>query len=179
MNRLISPSIKYKESFIGAIKESQNEIRSGYTYYLLKKTGGFQPFIKWLNQHFSEYIKLIHDKSQGKNLPPNYAPQTDYWLVSGNDFLGRLTIRHILNSTNFRKSGSVGLYIRPSSRGKGFGKTLLNLGLKKAKKMGLSKLLITCDQTNKISQHLIKNAGGRRVRCLKNMSYELRYWLKL
>ena len=41
--------------------------------------------------------------------------------------------------------GHCGYSVRPSERGKGYGKEMLRLNILNAKKLGIEKVLVTCD----------------------------------
>lgn len=72
--------------------------------------------------------------------------------------------------------GHIGYGIRPSERGKGYGKQQLALALLEAKKLALSPVLITCDMDNAASRAVILANGGvlEDVRAGKE-----RYWIEL
>ena len=65
--------------------------------------------------------------------------------------LGFLALRLSLNDKLFVEGGHIGYSIRPSQRGKGYGKEQLRLGLAAARKQGLERVLITCDEDNEAS----------------------------
>lgn len=53
--------------------------------------------------------------------------------------------------------------IEPAFRGKGYGKKLLELGLREAKKIGLKEIAITCMEDNLASKKVIESNGGVMV----------------
>lgn len=54
--------------------------------------------------------------------------------------------------------------MRPSSRGKGYGKEMLRLGLEEARKMGIQKVMLSCNEDNLASIGVIEANGGRDFR---------------
>lgn len=151
MPELVTPDLKYKQSFIEAVKEYQAE---GLSNYL-----GISP--DELSQKFDHYLLNIKDSASGKNLPSGYVPHSVWWLVEDDLYLGRLDIRHQLNDFLRTEGGHIGYDIRPTQRGKGYGKLILKLGLEKAKELGFSKILITCDISNTPSKKIIEANGGK------------------
>lgn len=145
---LVVPSILYEESFMQALKEYHAENR--YLEFAQKD----------LKKDFNLFVEQLIDRQKGKNLKPGYVPETMYWLVEGNEFIGRVSIRHYLNEKLEEKGGHIGYDVRPSRRGMGYGKLLLKLGLKKAKDLGIDDAIITCDIENIPSRKIIEANGG-------------------
>ncbi len=171
MIRLVLPTVKYKEGFYRFVKELVREKRVSKGDF--KKIKSFE---------FSDYVRKLKGQAKGLNLPKNYLPQTEYWLIDGNNLIGNLKIKHKLNNKLKKVKGHIGYTIRPSKRRKGYGKHILRLALLKARKMGFKKVLITCDKTNIGSKKIIEVNGGK----LQNEFFEtgmkvskLRYWIKV
>ena len=136
---------------------------------------------KQVSKRFSEFIKSLKLQSQGVYSKKGLVPQTVFWLVDGSKFLGKLSIRHILNNHLRKIGGHIGYYIRPSERGKGYGKLILRLGLKKAKTLGIKNVLVTCDITNLKSKKVIEANGGKfagKVSQGAKLPKKLKYWVK-
>ncbi|MGH7204508.1 MAG: GNAT family N-acetyltransferase, partial [Candidatus Levyibacteriota bacterium] len=103
--QLILPTIKYKDSYLAALEEYfQLDAEDRLDVLLLNP--------KSLRKDFQTYITQLHEESEGKHLPPGYVPQTTYWLVDGDDFIGRVSIRHSLTSELLRLGGHIGYDIR-------------------------------------------------------------------
>lgn len=148
---LAKPELKYKESFISAIKEFQSSDPHG-RYKDLS--------IKEIDNNFLDYIDRLNSESKGINLPEGRVPQTTYWLIDNKEFIGRVSIRHFLNEELQQLGGHIGYDIRPSRRKMGYGKAILRLVLPLAKELGIDKALITCDVTNVASRKVIEANGG-------------------
>lgn len=54
----------------------------------------------------------------------------------------------------------IGYSVRPSERGKGYGRALLRLGLREARALGLASVRLVCRDTNAASRHVILQNGG-------------------
>lgn len=172
MPKLVLPSIKYKKSFLGDFL-AHTEMQDEYGLTGIPKDE--------VVKRFPEFIRKIKLQAKGVYPKKGLVPQTVLWLVDGNRFLGKLSIRHVLNSHLRKVGGHIGYYVRPDERGKGYGRQILALGLKKAKAMGLKKILITCDLTNLKSKKVIEGNGGKfasKVYMGRGLPYKLRFWIK-
>ncbi len=143
--RLVYPSEKYLNSYAEAVKEyAENNVT---TYF-------------FDDPQSVDVVKKYKDYRHGKNMKPGYVPQTTFWLVDGNEFVGEIGIRHTLNDSLKIRGGHIGYGIRCSRWGKGYGTKMLKLALKKAKAMRLDKVLITCNIDNYASARVIEKNGG-------------------
>lgn len=171
---LVKPDKKYKDSFIAAVLEFKNDnsIRA-QEYQKLNEDE--------LKAHFESYVKSTLSQSDGKNLPEGFVPQSTFWLVEGNEFIGRASIRHRLTPHLLNSGGHIGYDIRPSKRRLGFGKKILELALIKARGLGIEKALVTCDESNVGSKKIIEENGGtleNRIEQDEGMPAKLRYWIE-
>ena len=145
---LVLPSLKYKEPFLEALKESVAEDTDTTLV-------GPQE-----NESFEDFVRRLNENSKGINSPAGYVPATMFWLIDNGEVIGRVHIRHELDDFLLREGGNIGYYIKPSKRKMGYGKKILGLALQEAKKMGFSKVLITCDEDNIGSSKIIEGNGG-------------------
>lgn len=148
--KLVGPSVYFKEQYIDMIEE-------------WKVTGErMTPFVLRFDYHdfdrmLQELIKLREDPDDDGGT----VSSSTFWLVNGEDrVLGAVNIRHTLNEYNFKVGGHIGYGIRPSERRKGYATQILRLALLEAKKLGLDRILVTCDQDNIGSAKTILNNGG-------------------
>ena len=110
---------------------------------------------------FDDFWKRMRERETDKVREKGLVPATLYFLVDEkNKICGALDIRHELNEYLEKFGGHIGYGIAPSERKKGYGKIQLKLGLEKAKKIGLKKVLITCDDNNIGSAKTIEACGG-------------------
>lgn len=58
------------------------------------------------------------------------------------------------------RGGNIGYSVRPSDRLKGYGTDILSQALYECRKLGLERVLVTCDQDNEGSRKIIKHNGG-------------------
>lgn len=106
------------------------------------------------------------DRAPG-TCPPGAKPQTLYFLRRRGEsrILGALTIRGPLDwaaddGVKPDENGNIGYGIRPSERGKGYGRRLLALGAEKCRALGFHTILVTCDADNAPSKRVIAANGG-------------------
>ncbi len=133
-----------------------------------------------IEKDFSLYVEHLLSQAKGKNLPMGYVPQTIYWLIDNDEFIGRVSLRHRLTKSLLQVGGHIGYYIRPTKRQKGYGKKLLELTLIKAKELGLTRVLVTCDERNIGSKKVIEGNGGifqDSIVIEERKPKTLRYWI--
>jgi predicted acetyltransferase len=109
-------------------------------------------------------------------------PYEDFWLMDEDVWIGLLTLRCEINEQFLHSGGHIGYVIRPSRRRRGYGTVLLRLGLDKARESGLSRVLLTCDETNAASRKIIEANGGQlenAVAIAGQTTQKLRYWISL
>lgn len=174
--RLIEPDICYRDSYLEALGEgldSASDITSEKEIRLIKTD--FDGWMKWCNDLNRPVIL-----PDGRKVPR--VPGKVFWLVDGDRFIGRISLRLKLNETLLQRGGNIGYAIRKSERRKGFGKLMLQLVLPEVRKAGLDKVLITCHDENTGSQKIIESAGGvlqDKIKVEGIRIPERRYWLKL
>lgn len=141
---------KYNEKYsgIGKLKEIENNIT-------------YEEYLKYLDKMKDEEYTKKHNDVQ----------QTTYFLVrkSDNKIIGITNLRHYLNEKLLKCGGHIGYGIRPSERGKGYGKIALSLTLKEAKKINLKEVRVDCLDNNKASVKIIEaNKGNKYKSIIKN-----------
>ncbi|MBL8030014.1 MAG: GNAT family N-acetyltransferase [Candidatus Doudnabacteria bacterium] len=169
--KLVKPSEKYKKSFLQSFK----------SLYLFNYQD-LDLSYKQVNLNFKEFLRTLHNQSNKKALAKGRVPSTTYWLVRDLKYLGSVNIRHYLNKHLKRVGGHIGYEITLKERGKGYGNAILKLALKKAKRLGIDKALLTCDKSNIPSKKVIEYNGGRIIKSLFKQGKapeKLRYWIKV
>lgn len=174
---LVLPSVDYKASYIAAVKETQADSDT------TDRTRGYQKFsVADLKKDFEAYVQRKRDESEGRNLPEGYVPHTEYWLVDGGAYIGGVNIRHRLNEHLEKFGGHIGYDIRPSKRNKGYGTKILELALKKARELGITRALVTCNADNTASRKIIEKNGGVYENTLRDEAAgvdKLRFWIDI
>ena len=143
---LVQPTVDLALEFIAMVCEFQRE----KSFFFPEPIYDLQAYIQQLNDH-----------ALGRNLPPNFLPYNQYWLVrDGWMVLGKAGLRHQLNENLSHRGGHIGYCIRPTERRKGYGTLILKLTLEKAQQLGLNRVLVTCDTDNIASARIIQKNGG-------------------
>ncbi len=146
MIRLVEPSERYLKSYTDAFGEYRAQ---GISAYGLTDASAVDVFEKFDNYR------------REKDLKPGRVGAHFFWLVDEETgcFLGEISVRHRLNETLQRYGGHIGYGVRCSEWNKGYGTLMLKLALPEAKKLGLSEVLITCDDNNVGSARVMEKNG--------------------
>jgi len=127
--------------------------------------------------------------AQPEALPgPDIVPATNWWIVRDGRYLGAIQLRHSLNEFLADVGGHIGHGVRRSEGRKGIASTALGEALAYVgDPVGLSRVLVTCDERNPVSRKAIEACGGllesvrpadqlsRNVGCSRDT---LRYWVR-
>ncbi len=130
-----------------------------------------------LADSFSTVLQKFADRRAGI-VAPGIVAETTLWLVEGDIYLGRISIRHTLNDRLRVLGGHIGYDIRPSRRGQGLGTKMLALALPHAHALGIDPAMLTCDAANVASWRMIERNGGVREAAYEHEGVtRLRYWI--
>ena len=110
---------------------------------------------------FRRYLEALAEHERGENLPANHVPSTFLFAFAGTSIVGRVSIRHSLNPDLERVGGHLGYVVVPEYRRQGYATEILRQSLKIARqKLGLKRVLVTCDDDNIGSIKTIEKNGG-------------------
>ncbi|HDX9578747.1 TPA: GNAT family N-acetyltransferase [Bacillus pseudomycoides] len=144
-----------------------------------------QPYGSCSLQHFdsiNEWLEKVRTQEKGETLPPNRVPSTQYLSIEKGKLIGVINIRHRLTPELLMESGHIGYSVHPDERRKGYAAEQLRLSLLEAKKLGLERVLITCDKANIGSAKTIQKVGGileNEVISPNTGEIVQRYWVEL
>ncbi|ENQ3105347.1 GNAT family N-acetyltransferase [Bacillus cereus] len=144
-----------------------------------------QPYGSCSLQHFDtidEWLEKVKIQEKGEDLPPNRVPSTQFLSIEKGDLVGFINIRHRLTPELLVESGHIGYSVHPDERRKGYAAEQLRLSLLEAEKLGLEKVLITCDKANIGSAKTIQRVGGileNEVISPNTGEIVQRYWIEL
>jgi predicted acetyltransferase len=162
MPELTGPTVRVHASFLAAMAEFQDEGRGRagdasmvgreIDHYAgrWQDPGVFDAYVRWLR----------NDSVEDAPRPAGYVPSTTLWWVGGDDYLGRISIRHRLTPQLRDYGGHIGYDIRPTARRRGHATAMLAATLPLAKALGIDPVLITCDEDNVGSRKVIEVNGG-------------------
>lgn len=147
----------------------------------LSKETHFSPYVIRKNDYhdFENYLEKLETKTEKDGLVPD---STFFCLdTDRNIFVGAVNIRHYLNEELLYTGGHIGDGIRPSERRKGYATKMIGLALDECKKLGIKRVLMTCDKDNIGSAKSIMNNGGVLENEVLNEHgvLEQRYWIDL
>lgn len=171
-SKLVKPSVDYKDGYLEALREFHAEGR----YEFLDD--------KELEENFSAFIGDINAGKKHLHKPyENWVepvPETILWLVKDHEYLGSINIRHRLNWHLEKWGGHINFVIRPTKRGKGFGKKILRKGIVYACHLGVERALMTVDPDNKAGITIVEKCGGVYADTMpetEKFPERHRYWL--
>ena len=145
--KLIMPCIEHWESY----KNSYQEIDLTGHVKGMDWDGSSEP---------SVYFQDAQDMKDGKKLG-ELVPASNFWIINGDEYVGRMSIRHVLNEWLRNYGGHIGYEIKKSARRQGFATKAMKLAIHYCKKeLDLTELLVTCSNDNKPSIKVIEKNHG-------------------
>jgi predicted acetyltransferase len=128
--------------------------------------------------NFEDFKKFLKSQFDRKNAKLNYkqTPTLCYIFYKNELPIGEICVRTKLNQHWREHSGNVFYTIRPTQRGKGYGKIMLKLALEKCKKLGMKSALLQCNIKNILSKIVIESCDGELT---KNDGYSFFYKINL
>ena len=128
---------------------------------------------------FEEFI--TESQVMETNAPPHLVNGTNFYLVQDKQILGAINIRHTLNESLLNHGGHIGYGVKPSKRGHGYAKKMMELIIPFLKELKLDRVLLTCDANNIASAKTIVNCGGVLENQLPKDDGSLtnRYWIEI
>ena len=152
-SKLVKPAVEYKQSYLEALEEFHAEGR----YQFIK--------LDDIKANFGEFVDDLNDGKRHLHKPfsewAEPVPETALWMVKERKFIGSFIIRHRLNWHLEKWGGHISFVIRPSMRGKGFGKKILQKGMPFVCYLGIDRALITVKPEDENAQKVIEFCGGQ------------------
>lgn len=133
--------------------------------------GGFVGWLNYINapagENWFDYEKVA---------------DSTYVVFLEDKVVGIVHIRHSLSTVLLERGGHVGYSVHPDFWGRGIATKILTFAIDELNKMGVSRVLITCDTTNHASKKVILKNGGILENTINiqtpNRSYYVeRYWV--
>ena len=168
--KLLKPSIGYKQQVLEYKKEfiENGDDLAGSSY--LRKFDDYEEWMKFVSDNENESTKHT-EVTAGVYLAIR---------EEDNKLVGMINIRHTLNEYLYNYGGHIGYSVKKSERGKGYAREMLKIALQECIKLGIKKVLLTCDADNIASAKVIKSCGGileNEVLCDGELLQ--RYWIEL
>jgi predicted acetyltransferase len=110
---------------------------------------------------FAAWTEKLNRQSDTSLPPePGRVHASYWWIVEGPDVLGAISLRYELNDFLLEAGGHIGYGVRPSARRRGLASWALGEVLVEARRIGLDRVLLTCDVDNTGSARTIEKHGG-------------------
>ena len=171
--KLVKGSYEYKEQIIDMLKEWMD-------YNENHPEANTSPNAIFRNNYedFKYYLAHLECKEPREEL----VPDSTFFCFDEkrNLMVGAVNIRHDLNDYLLKYGGHIGDGIRPSERRKGYATEMIRLALEECRKLGLTRVLVTCDKNNIGSaKSIIRNGGILENEVLEKGVIKQRYWIAL
>jgi predicted acetyltransferase len=179
--RLVDPDPAYHRSFLAAADEflaARQEPYAGITKLAAEETFRGVHFTREGLEDPAEFGRLVRylidDRLEETARPAGWVPCTAKWIVEGDEYVGRVSLRHRLTDALLTWGGHIGYGVRPSARGRGAATYALGAMLGLCHQRGIDPALVTCDVDNEASRRTIERNGGVYEDTRQG---KLRYWL--
>lgn len=176
MPHLVRPTVAVRASYLAALVEFRAEGRLGdddstglgHEARELELAGA-------ADDAFETYVEALRERAfEHGRRPEGWVPDTLLWYVDGDEWIGRLDIRHRLIPALMDLGGHIGYAVRPSARRRGHATAMLREALPIAARLGIGRALLTCRVHNVASRKVIEANGG----ILEDQRGEsLRFWI--
>lgn len=129
---------------------------------------------------FAAWVARLTDQSDPAKPLDGRVRCTYRWIVEGDEVLGGIALRHELDDFLLRVGGHIGYGVRPSARRRGIASWALGRMLDEARRLGLGRVLVTCEVDNAASARTIMRNGGvlEDIRDTE-LGTVRRYWITL
>jgi predicted acetyltransferase len=169
---LTRPHVRFQESFLEAMQEFVEEGRAATESMIGSDLDTFGD--SWHTEEgFAAYVETTLAEAE-RPRQPGFVCQTNWWWTEGDQYLGRISLRHELTPSLREWGGHIGYGVRRSRRREGHATRMLAAVLREAAARGIDPALLTCDADNAGSRAVIERNGG----VLEDQrGVKLRYWL--
>jgi predicted acetyltransferase len=159
---LVRPLTRVRGSFVAAMAEFQAEGRGAPDDRTMVGAEIRGHRATWHTpEGFARFVaQLRAEADEDPSRPPGLVPSTTLWWVDGDEYLGRIAVRHRLSPALLEVGGHIGYDVRPSARRRGHATAMLRGALPIAAGLGIERALITCDVDNVASRKVIETCGG-------------------
>ena len=177
MPDLSPPTGRVRRSFLAAMDEFRAEGRgvAADQSMIGHEIREFGPTWSGTPDGFTAYVDWLRGLAEEDSpRPEGHVPSTTLWWVDGEDYLGRIAIRHRLTPHLLEVGGHIGYDVRPTARRRGHATAMLAAALPVARTLGIEKALVTCDIDIVASRKVMEHNGGVLE---DRRAGKLRFWL--
>lgn len=159
---LLSPLPRVHASFLAAMAEfaAEGRGRSQDSSMLGSELREERP--GWdTPEGFASYVAAVRaEVLEETPRPEGWVPCTTLWWVDGDEYLGRIAVRHRLTPWLRDVGGHIGYDVRPSARRRGHATAMLRAAKPVCRGLAIDPALVTCDVDNVGSRRVIEACGG-------------------
>jgi predicted acetyltransferase len=172
MPHLTLPDPRYRVSFLEAMEEFAAEGRVGDDTMVGRDLAVHGP--TWSStEGFAAYVEEVLSEIDEPR-QPGFVCSTTWWWVEGEEYVGRIAVRHELTPHLLEVGGPIGYDVRRSRRREGQATAMLAAALPQAHALGIDPALVTCSEDNLASRRVIEANGG----ILEDQrGTKLRFWI--
>ncbi len=181
MVELAAPHVRFRRSYLTAYDEFVAAGEEHYVKVLSWPADERFPGREYTRESlespevFSEFAAFVVDQRLPESpRPAHFVPYTELWMVDGDEYVGRIALRHELTELLLTWGGHIGYSVRPSARRRGHAGAALGLMLPVCAELGIDPVLVTCDTDNEASRRTIERNGGVYEDTRQG---KLRYWV--
>lgn len=166
MIKLVIPSEKYLSMYLEYCRDSFNKVDRVVPHDPTK-------FFYWKDSIISNYhIQSLNDKI------------VNYWAIEDEKLVGVVVIRINLTPSTINDGGNIDFVVNSKLQNKGYGTLLLSQGLEKAKRHGIVRALLTCEDSNIKAIKVIEKCNGKLENKVISSNLDKqqlirRYWINL
>ncbi|WP_433825211.1 GNAT family N-acetyltransferase [Actinoplanes sp. CA-015351] len=174
MPELITPTVRLHEAWLESRDEWGRGVHQpGSGLRLTDDPDTHAGFAAWTRRLVSEEDPAVTPEAGWVNC--SYR-----WVVEDDRVLGAISLRHVLNDFLLNAGGHIGYGIRPSARRRGLASFAVAEMLTAAGKLGIDRVMISCDVANEASARTIERNGGvlEDIR-ITHLGTVKRYWITL
>ena len=158
MAELVRPHVRYHRSFVAAMDEFADEGRTGDHSMVGDDIARYASTWR-TTDGFAAYVdRLLLDESEPRQ--ESFVECSSFFWVEGEEYLGRIAVRHRLNAWLREIGGHIGYDVRRTARGQGHATAMLRAVLPFCRELGIEQALVTCDVDNVASRRVIEKCGG-------------------
>lgn len=162
-----SPAARFHDSWLQALREYHDEGRHDeLDEDCFEDEAEFARYCAAVNAGVARpgepdfYLAGLYGTPPPGEWRDGYVPQTVLWWVAGDEYLGRLTIRHRLTPHLLYHGGTIGFEVRPGARRRGHATAMLAAALPLAAALGIDPARLDCEADNVASRRVIQANGG-------------------
>jgi predicted acetyltransferase len=158
MPHLAAPTTAARDSFVAAARDLRDE-------------GWLPEFpVDEVAADFGGYVQRVLDEKHYWGVPIS-----TFWYMDESIYLGTVIVRHRLTPELVRRGGHIGYHVAPHHRRQGHATAMLAAAISHCRgTLGITRVLVTCDQSNVASRRVIESNGGALENILDG---ECRYWI--